>query len=131
MTDVLPTVSAAEGIAAHAWLLVALPAFGALVLLVSGLARPARGVEPSAGRVESAAGPTPRAAAANAWGYLLGCATVLAAFGYAVALFVEWLGLSAEERTRELGLGTWFEVNALQVDFGIRLDPLSLTFVLL
>ncbi len=135
MTDVLPTVSAAEGIAAHAWLLVALPAFGALVLLVSGLARPARRVEPSAPRparrAESAAGPTPRAAAANAWGYLLGCATVLAAFGYAVALFVEWLGLGAEERTRELGLGTWFAVNALQVDFGIRLDPLSLTFVLL
>ncbi|HEU0129137.1 MAG TPA: NADH-quinone oxidoreductase subunit L, partial [Pseudonocardiaceae bacterium] len=50
---------------------------------------------------------------------------------YGVVLFSEWLSLSAEERTRELGLGTWFAVNSLQVDFGLRLDPLSLTFVLL
>ncbi|MGH4014062.1 MAG: NADH-quinone oxidoreductase subunit L [Pseudonocardiaceae bacterium] len=106
MTEVLPTVSAAEGIAQHAWLLVALPAFGALVLLVGGRRT-------------------------NAWGHLLGCATVLAAFGYGVALFVQWLGLSAEERTRELELGTWFAVHALEIDYGIRLDPLSLAFVLL
>ncbi|HEY6425186.1 MAG TPA: NADH-quinone oxidoreductase subunit L [Pseudonocardiaceae bacterium] len=98
--------SAATGLASYAWLLVALPAFGAFVLLVGGRRT-------------------------NAWGHLLGCATVVAAFGYGVALFSEWLGLGAEERTRELGLGTWFAVNSLQVNYGIRLDPLSLTFVLL
>ncbi|HEV7450120.1 MAG TPA: NADH-quinone oxidoreductase subunit L [Pseudonocardiaceae bacterium] len=98
--------SVASGLASYAWLLVALPAFGALVLLVGGRRT-------------------------NAWGHLLGCATVLAAFGYGVVLFFEWLGFSAEERTRELDLGTWFAVNSLQVDYGLRLDPLSLTFVLL
>jgi NADH-quinone oxidoreductase subunit L len=124
MTEVLP----AHGIAEHAWLLVALPAFGALVLLVGGRARSARRVEPSAARPARRVEPsTPT----NAWAHLLGCATVLAAFGYGVAVLVEWLGLSAEERTRELHLGTWFAVNALQVDYGIRLDPLSLAFVLL
>ncbi|HEU0090104.1 MAG TPA: NADH-quinone oxidoreductase subunit L [Pseudonocardiaceae bacterium] len=92
--------------AQYAWLLVALPAFGALVLLVGGRRT-------------------------NAWGHLLGCATVVTAFGYGLALFVEWLALPAEERTREVALGTWFAVNSLQVDYGIRLDPLSLTFVLL
>ena len=54
MTEVLPSVAAAEGTALYAWLLVALPAFGALVLLAGGRRT-------------------------NAWGHLLGCATVLAA----------------------------------------------------
>ncbi|MGH3889169.1 MAG: proton-conducting transporter membrane subunit, partial [Pseudonocardiaceae bacterium] len=106
MTEVLPPVTAAVGTAQYAWLLVALPAFGALVLLVGGRRT-------------------------NRWGHLLGCATVLASFVYGVVLFSEWLALGAEERTRELSLGTWFAVNSLQVDFGLRLDPLSLTFVLL
>ena len=106
MTEVLPPVTAAVGSAQYAWLLVALPAFGALVLLIGGRRT-------------------------NAWGQLLGCATVLASFVYGAVLFSEWLSLGAEERTRELSLGTWFAVNSLQVDFGLRLDPLSLTFVLL
>ena len=106
MTEVLPSVAAAEGTALYAWLLVALPAFGALVLLAAGRRT-------------------------NAWGHLLGCATVLAAFGYGVALFSQTLGFDAAQRTRELGLGTFFAVNSLQVNYGLRLDPLSLTFVLL
>jgi NADH-quinone oxidoreductase subunit L len=106
VTEVLPSVAAAEGTAVYAWMLVALPAFGALVLLVGGRRT-------------------------NAWGHLLGCATVLAAFCYGVALFSQMLGFDASQRTRELGLGTWFAVNSLQVDYGLRLDPLSLTFVLL
>ncbi len=99
-------VSAAEGLAQYAWLLVALPAAGALVLLVGGRRT-------------------------NGFGHLLGCATVLGAFGYGLALFVQTAGLSAEQRIRELDLYTWFGAQALQVDFGLRLDPLSLTFVLL
>ena len=99
-------VGAAEGTAQYAWLLVALPAFGALVLLIGGRRT-------------------------NAWGHLLGCATVLAAFGYGLAVFLETAGLPAEERVRELHVYDWILVNALQVDFGLRLDPLSLVFVLL
>ncbi|HXT45102.1 MAG TPA: NADH-quinone oxidoreductase subunit L [Pseudonocardiaceae bacterium] len=102
MAEVLP----AEGTALYAWLLVVLPAFGAFVLLAGGRRT-------------------------NAWGHLLGCATVLTAFVYGVALFSEWLGYDAAQRTRELGTGTWFAVNSLQVSYGLRLDPLSLTFVLL
>lgn len=99
-------VLAAGGIAQYAWLLVALPAAGALVLLVGGRRT-------------------------NGFGHLLGCATVLGAFGYGLALFMQTAGMPAEGRTRELDLFTWFGVQALQVDFGVRLDPLSLTFVLL
>jgi NADH-quinone oxidoreductase subunit L len=99
-------VHAASGIAQYAWLLVVLPAFGALVLLVGGRRT-------------------------NAWGHLLGCVTVLAAFGYGLLLFFDTASRTAQERTTELDLFSWIPVNALQVDFGLRLDPLSLVFVLL
>jgi NADH-quinone oxidoreductase subunit L len=102
MAEVLP----AEGTALSAWLLVVLPAVGAFVLLAGGRRT-------------------------NAWGHLLGCATVLTAFVYGVVLFFQTLGYDASQRTRELGSGTWFAVNSLQVSYGLRLDPLSLTFVLL
>ena len=102
MAEVLP----AEGTALSAWLLVVLPAVGAFVLLAGGRRT-------------------------NAWGHLLGCATVLTAFVYGVALVFQTLGYDASQRTRELGSGTWFAVNSLQVSYGLRLDPLSLTFVLL
>ncbi|WP_407690748.1 NADH-quinone oxidoreductase subunit L [Saccharothrix syringae] len=97
---------AAGGIGSLAWLLLALPAFGALVLLLGGRRT-------------------------DKWGHLLGCATVIAAFGYGVALFADVLAKGPEERTSELHLFDWVPVNALNVEFGLRLDPLSLTFVLL
>ncbi|MCX2954926.1 NADH-quinone oxidoreductase subunit L [Lentzea sp. NEAU-D7] len=97
----------ASGVASFAWLLLALPAFGAAVLLVSGRR-------------------------ADKWGHLLGSATLLASFGYALALFFSTLGVSnPEERVQNLHLFNWIDVNALTVAFGLRLDPLSLTFVLL
>nr|WP_184690019.1 NADH-quinone oxidoreductase subunit L [Saccharothrix tamanrassetensis] len=88
-----------------AWLLLALPAFGAAVLLLGGRRT-------------------------DRWGHLLGCATVVAAFGYGVALFLDTLGRTGE-RTSELHLFDWVSVNALNVEFALRIDPLSLTFVLL
>jgi NADH-quinone oxidoreductase subunit L len=97
---------AASGIGSLAWLLLALPAFGALVLLVGGKRT-------------------------DKWGHLLGCATVIATFAYGVALFFDTLALSPEQRTAEVHLFDWVPVNALNVEFGLRLDPLSLTFVLL
>ncbi|MCP2260397.1 NADH dehydrogenase subunit L [Streptoalloteichus tenebrarius] len=99
-------VGAATGVAQFAWLLVALPAFGAAVLLLGGRRT-------------------------NAWGHLLGCLTVIAAFGYGLVLFLDSTGLPSAERVRELHLFSWIPVEALQVDFGLRLDPLSLVFVLL
>nr|WP_204846150.1 NADH-quinone oxidoreductase subunit L [Saccharothrix algeriensis] len=88
-----------------AWLLLALPAFGALVLLLGGKRT-------------------------DKWGHLLGCATVIAAFVYGAALFFDTLGQEGG-RTSELHLFDWVPVNALDVEFGLRIDPLSLTFVLL
>jgi NADH-quinone oxidoreductase subunit L len=102
----LPAVGATTGTASLAWLLFVLPAAGALVLFVAGRR-------------------------ANAWGHWLGVATVLASFGVGLAIFLETVALPAEQRTRELSLFDWIAVGGLNVDFGLRLDPLSLTFVLL
>ncbi len=87
---------------AQSWLLVAFPALGALVLLVGGRRT-------------------------NGWGHLLGSATVIASFVYGLALF---FGESLSRAT-DTTVYSWIPVEALQVDFGLRIDPLSVTFVLL
>jgi NADH-quinone oxidoreductase subunit L len=102
----LPEIGGASGAASLAWLLFVLPALGALVLFVTGRR-------------------------ANAWGHWLGIATVLGSFAVGLAIFFETLGLDPEQRTRELHLFDWMSVGSFTVDFGVRLDPLSLTFVLL
>ena len=87
---------------ASSWLLVALPALGALILLLAGKR-------------------------AKAWGHLLGCATVTLAFVYGLILF-----FTANTSTAtDTKLYSWIPVGQLQVDFGLRIDALSLTFVLL
>ncbi|MFJ7210545.1 NADH-quinone oxidoreductase subunit L [Amycolatopsis sp. NPDC098790] len=87
---------------ASSWLLVALPALGALILLLAGKR-------------------------AKAWGHLLGCATVTLAFVYGLILF-----FSADTATAsDVKVYSWIPVGQLQVDFGLRIDALSLTFVLL
>jgi NADH-quinone oxidoreductase subunit L len=106
LTAELPHVATAGGMASLAWLLFVLPAAGALVLFVAGRR-------------------------ADAWGHWLGVLTVAASFVVGLLIFLETTALAPEERTRELSLFEWFGVGDLSVDFGLRLDPLSLTFVLL
>jgi NADH-quinone oxidoreductase subunit L len=89
-------------VTASSWLLVAFPALGALILLVGGKRT-------------------------DAWGHLLGCATVIASFVFGLLLFFTADG----KATVDTKLFSWIPVGALQVDFGLRIDPLSLTFVLL
>jgi NADH-quinone oxidoreductase subunit L len=100
------TVFAASGVASTAWLLLALPALGALVLLVGGRRT-------------------------DGWGHLLGVATIVLAFVWGLVLFINDAGLPTGHRLQNLHLFSWIPVNDLQVDFGLRIDPLSLTFVLL
>ncbi len=50
-------------------------------------------------------------------------------FAYGLAAFSALAGL--ETRTADKDLFTWIAVGGLQVDFGLLLDPLSATFVLL
>ena len=87
---------------ASSWLLIAFPALGALLLLVGG-------------------------ARTNPWGHLLGCATVIASFVYGLAMLLS----SDVSKGTDTALYSWIPVGDLQVDFGLRIDPLSVTFVLL
>ena len=88
------------------WLLIALPLAAAAVLLLGGKAT-------------------------NAWGHLLGCATVIGSFVVGVVLFADLLSRPAEDRALHQNLFTWVPVGELRVDFGLQLDALSVCFVLL
>jgi NADH-quinone oxidoreductase subunit L len=99
-------VQQASGVASAAWLLLALPAFGALVLFVGGRRT-------------------------DRWGHLLGAGTVLAALVYAFVLLFDTIGREESQRVSEVHLFSWIPVNALNVDFGLRVDPLSISFALL
>jgi NADH-quinone oxidoreductase subunit L len=88
------------------WLLVALPAAGAAILLLGGRRT-------------------------DAWGHLLGCATALASFGVGLTLLSDLLSRHGDARTIIQNLFSWIPVGGLQVDFGMQIDQLSICFVLL
>jgi NADH-quinone oxidoreductase subunit L len=88
------------------WLTIALPLAGAAVLLLGGRAT-------------------------NAWGHLLGTATVLGSFVCGIALFAHLVGLPADDRVVQHTLFSWVPVGVLRVDFGLQFDALSACFVLL
>jgi NADH-quinone oxidoreductase subunit L len=102
----LPDVGVVTGYATLAWLLIALPALGALVLFLAGRH-------------------------ADRWGHWLGVGTVVGSFAVGLAILMDTVALDPAQRTREQSLYDWIPVGGLNVDFGLRLDPLSITFVLL
>ena len=106
VTAVVTPLTEATGLASWAWLLIAVPAASAAFLLLAGRR-------------------------SNAWGHWLGLAASFAAACLGVGILVQVLGLPAEERVIGLPLYHWFSAGNLSVDVGLRLDPLSLTFVTL
>ncbi|MDQ1199697.1 NADH-quinone oxidoreductase subunit L [Rhodococcus sp. SORGH_AS_0303] len=67
----------------------------------------------------------------DAWGHLLACAAMLASFALAVVAFVDMAGRAAEDRALSQTVFTYVPVESLQIEFGLRLDQLSVCFVLL
>jgi NADH-quinone oxidoreductase subunit L len=98
--------SAAGSMAPLLVLVIALPAFGAAVLLIGGRLT-------------------------DRWGHLLGCATVLASFVCSLILFFTILGRDTSDRQVSLDLWTWFSSGHWKVQFGLLYDPLSALFLLL
>jgi len=88
------------------WLMIALPASGAAVLLLAGRR-------------------------SDGWGHLLGCAAAIASFVVGSVQFADMLGRDAEHRVVAETLFSWIPVAGLQVDFGLQLDQLSMCFALL
>jgi NADH-quinone oxidoreductase subunit L len=107
MPTVSPVVAAPEwaGAQAAVWL-VALPLLSAAVLLLLGRR-------------------------ADRWGHWLGVLASAGAFVVGVVLLLGVLGQPAGERVHDVHLATWLDAGALSIDAGLRVDPLSLTFVLL
>ena len=96
----------ATGAQNAAWLLLALPLLGAAILLLGGKRT-------------------------NSWGHLLGVAMPVASFVYAVIAFFQMLGYSSADRVRELTVYQFIDVGRFQIPLGLRLDQLSICFVLL
>jgi NADH-quinone oxidoreductase subunit L len=101
-TAALPAV----GVQRAMWLLLAFPLAGAVILLLGGRRT-------------------------NRWGHLVGVAMPLAAFGYGVLAYLAMLGYPGNQRIRQLTLFTWIHVARFNVPVGLRLDQLSICFVLL
>lgn len=68
---------------------------------------------------------------ADRWGHWLGVLASAASFVVALVLFLGLLGQPAGQRVHDVSFGTWVDAGALTLDAGLRVDPLSLTFVLL
>lgn len=98
---------AADGaIQSNAWMLVALPLFGAAVLLLGGRRT-------------------------DRWGHWLAVLLSWASFVWGALLFFSLLSYEPEERSRQLHLFDWVDAGTFHVSAGLLLDPLSLSFVLL
>ncbi|MBI1377016.1 MAG: NADH-quinone oxidoreductase subunit L [Frankiales bacterium] len=88
------------------WLLIGLPAAGALVLLLGGRRT-------------------------NAWGHWVGVLASTASFAVGVVLFFAMVAQPESDRTVVQHLFDWIAVGSFNVPFDLRLDQLSMTFVLL
>ena len=98
--------SAADGVLALSWLVIALPLAGAAILLLGGRRT-------------------------NVFGHLLGTATVLGSFAVSVLMFLTLLGRGEDERQVSVHLFDWIQVGGFEVGMDLLFDPLSSLFLLL
>ena len=102
MTEIIP----AEGIFALLWVLIALPAAGAVILLFGGRRT-------------------------NSWGPYLAILTVLGSAVIGVLMLLALMDQPAEQRTVVQTVYDWVFVGTFQASFALQLDQLSMVFVLL
>ena len=100
------TLAVATGAFELIWLLIAFPLFGAAVLILGGNRT-------------------------NTWGPILGVFMPISSLVLSLYLWAEMLALPSNQRGQNQILFDWISVADLQVPFGLQLDQLSLSFVLL
>src|SRR4051812_48155905 len=106
MSTTAMTTETATGVLSLGWLLVGLPLLGAAVLLLGGRRT-------------------------DKWGHLFGTAMPALAFVIGLLQYLTLLGKDAEDRSFSQHLFSWIPAGSFQVDVGLRIDPLSMCFVLL
>src|SRR5690554_4963782 len=104
--DLVAPAAPADWSQQFAWLLVAVPLASAAILLLAGKR-------------------------SNRWGHWFGVGASATAFFLGAAVLVSLLRAPAGERVVELDLFDWISAGQLSLSAGLRIDPLSLTFVLL
>ncbi|MGN6129230.1 MAG: NADH-quinone oxidoreductase subunit L [Nocardioidaceae bacterium] len=97
----------ASGVFSLLWVIIALPAFGAAVLLLAGNRR------------------------SRSWAHLLGVLTVVVSFALGLVLFVALLGRDSGSRQVGQHLWTWFQAGRFDIGADLLYDQLSALFVLL
>jgi NADH-quinone oxidoreductase subunit L len=109
LAEAAPVVAPASagGVFDLLWLIIALPALGAAVILVLGNDR------------------------TRGWAHLLGTATVAGSFVVSLVAFVALLGREEADRSVGQHLYTWFEAGSFTAEMGLLFDPLSALFLLL
>jgi NADH-quinone oxidoreductase subunit L len=103
-SDVSPAT--ADGVFSLLWVIIAIPAASAAVLLLGGRRT-------------------------DRWGHLLGAAAPLASFVLGLITFVTLLGRDESDRSIGQQLYTWIDVNQFHVNASLLYDQLSALFVLL
>ncbi|MGZ5415931.1 MAG: NADH-quinone oxidoreductase subunit L [Nocardioides sp.] len=97
----------ADGVFSLLWLIIALPALGAAVILLGGNAR------------------------TKGWAHLLGSGTVLGSFVISLVAFFALLGRDAADRSIGQHLYTWVDAGSFKAEAALLYDPLSALFLLL
>jgi len=100
------TPVAAEGLFTYAWLLIAIPAVSAAILLLVGRA-------------------------GDAWGHLLGVLAPILSFVIGAALFIQLVGREEAQRAVAVPLYSWITSGRWDIGVGLLVDQLSIVFVLL
>jgi NADH-quinone oxidoreductase subunit L len=96
----------ATGFFTSAWLLIAIPAVSAAILLLVGRR-------------------------ADRWGHFLGAAAPLVSFAIGLYYFINLLGRPAPARAVSVPLYNWITSGRWHIDVGLLIDQLSIVFVLL
>lgn len=106
-SDSVVAATEATGAASLVWLCVLVPLLSAGFLLIAG-------------------------DKAKTWGHWLGVCASAFSFVVGLIIFIQMLGLDASQRVMDTNIYQWFAFGTGNpVNFGMRVDPLSMTFVLL
>ena len=106
--NLLETVNpvAATGLFSYAWLMIAIPALGATLLLLAGRA-------------------------SDAWGHIVATLAPIISFVIGLILFVQMLGRPVDQRAVSVPLWDLIPSGAWDIRVGLLVDQLSIVFVLL